>query len=276
LNPASTTSVAVEHVPVDAVQPHRPQTSGDVRVPGDDHAALAGAQRLGHVEAERGHVPVRADQAAVVQRRQRVGGIVEDPPAAFGGQRGQPGHVAGETGEVDRDQGADPAPVLQAQGLVGREHRLRGEVAGHRIHVGEDRVSADVADHLRGRGEGVGRGDHQAVTFDPEGFEAEVERGGPGVDGDRLPPLPDHGRERLLEAPAVPTGREPPAPEDLDHRLDIRLVDVGDVEGHPPDRCRGGRRHHRHRRRTERRRGTGGDGGWDQTVRGRGHLGLLS
>jgi len=61
--------------------------------------------------------------------------------------------------------------------------------------------------------------------------QREMERRGPGIERDRMLAAYVFG-EVCFEALNFLTGRKPPRLESLDHRLDLIVPDLGNVEGH--------------------------------------------
>jgi hypothetical protein len=174
-----------------ALVTQEPQLAGGGGVRGDGHAALDRRHVLGGVEAEHGRGPESAGGPAVQCRAVGLGSVFDDRQAVAGGEREQRAHRGGVPVQVHRDdrRGARRDCGGDRGGV---------EAEGDGVDVGEHRGRAGQGDGSCGRGEGERRDDHLITRADAQRQQGQVQRRGPGADGDAVPAVHEGG-ELVLE-----------------------------------------------------------------------------
>ena len=190
---------------------------GQDRVRRGDGAALGRRHVLGREERERGQVRQRAHRAAAVARADRVRRVLQQQGPRGVGHGTQLVHLGRVAGVVDRRD--DPGPGRQC-----RLGRLRVEVAGVLLHVGEHDVRAEQGGRRRGRHERQRRRDDVGPGAHARGGVGDVQRrrtagggddgGGAGVVG-----------EAALEGGDRRAGGEPVTAQHRGDGRDVVLVD---------------------------------------------------
>ena len=192
---------------------------------GIEHAALARRQLLVGVEGEGGGVAARArprtpSASTAPSAWQRV---LEQAEAALGGERLERRHRRRVAEDVDRQESRGRAPPTAAA------RRRRIDVERHRVDVAEDGRRALVQQAV-GRRDEAERGRHDLVAGAPaERADAEVERGVPLDDRDRVLD-PEPAGEVALEALQHRPQREPPRAQHLEHQLLLARPELGPRE----------------------------------------------
>src|SRR5262249_3836679 len=120
------------------VQGQRLDALGPFLVRGRHHATLARDDVLGHVEAERTQVAERAGVAAVVERFDGVGTVLDYLQAVSVGEVADRLHVAGPAGEVDGEDRPRPRRDPLSGVFDVEAHRLAVHVTQYRPAAGVD------------------------------------------------------------------------------------------------------------------------------------------
>ncbi len=220
--PAPAAVVALPGVaahPVEAQHPGTIQQLGVAR----QHAALAGRQVLGGVEAEGDRVVPRAHQAALVPGGNRVGRVLDDRQARA------PRHVPDGI-ELDRVAGVVDGQNRPGARRDGPGHGDGIDVEGVRLDIDQHGPRAHVLDHVHRGGEGERGGDHLGAGPDPERGEGRVHAGGAGAQREGAG-RPEVRRELGLEPLRLRTGGDPVRPQRVHDFLDLFLADKGRREG---------------------------------------------
>ena len=195
--PAAAGQVAAPGVLGHPVQPGPSHPGGAVGVVGGDHPALADRQVLRGVEAEAGQRP-----GPTGRPRARRRGRARRPPRR--GPRGSPPPRRARPGRTGRRPSAR-GPSPQAFGRRSRPlaPRCLGRHPGHRVDVDEHGPQPGVLDRVHRSAERHRGGEHRRTLVQAQRPERELDAGGAGGDGDRVP-RPDVRRELGLEAAAPP------------------------------------------------------------------------
>jgi hypothetical protein len=132
------------------------------------HAAFAGGDGLGRIEAEGGRVASGPDQPASIGGGQGVGGVLDDLESALARQRPDAVHVARLPRDVDGDDGLRPRGD---EGLDGGGVDVEG--VGPAIH--QDGPRLEVGDHLTGGGKRVSRDDDLVARAETDRLQSQME-----------------------------------------------------------------------------------------------------
>ena len=190
----------------------------------DEHAALAGGDRLGRVEGVGAGVAPGTRPAAVPAGAVGVGAVLEQEDAVLAAVVGDPLDVEGDVAaDVDDHRGA--RPVLLGLAL----EVLEGHAEVVAVAVDEDRLAARVDDGERRRHEGVGRAE-DLLALDAGEVERREGRAGPAAGGDRAQAV-QVGPRRLEAGGQVALG-----PALGQHDLVPELVQPGQVAAIKADR----------------------------------------
>ena len=170
----------------------------EVGVVRDDHAALAGGQLLVAVEGEDAHVADRANLATTIVGGNGFAGVFNDMEVELTGELEERLHVAGETENVDWENGADSGTRAEVGGnarvaVEGTERmeklaNLMGvEIQSDRVNIGEDRPSTLEECTIR-RGDKAERAGEDLVSgTDAEATNSKVQGGSAAADGNCVP-----------------------------------------------------------------------------------------
>ena len=200
-----------------AVQRQDADPVGQFGIVGQDHAAFAGGQVLGHVEAVTTAQTGSTHRAPVVSGFQGVRAVLDQHQVVLADDRHDGVHVAGAPGEM-HDQHRPGA-------LADRRLDRRGiDVHAGRIDVGQDRRGAAVDDRVHRGAEGQRRGDDLVARPEAGGDQAQVQGGRAGVDRDRVPGAAVGG-DRVLESPHPGARTEPAAAHGGHDLLDLGVLD---------------------------------------------------
>ena len=193
-----------------------------VLVVGRDHAAFARRHLLVRVEGPDGVLAVRAKVLTLVQRAERLAGVVDQGEAVLVGDRLQLGQLARVAEDVHRDDrpGARRDRCLDGGGI---------HVQRVRVDVGEDRRRALVEEAVSRRREGERRGDRLVAGLESGEHAQQVQTGGARRDGSGVGRA-DGGGELLLEAVDRGAERQAPGAEHLQDELLLALVEVGGAQ----------------------------------------------
>ena len=216
--PRAALVVALPRVLVHPVQTGDGDLLGERVVGGRDHAALGGGEILGGVETEAGEIADGADlrhpaPVHVPRRAGRVRRVLDDFQIVVARDLENAIHVAGVAGEVHRQNrahapiGAALERLLDARGI---------DVEGARIDVDEHRPRAQVAEHLRRRGESERRGDNLVARTDAERPQRQMQRAGAMRKRERMLGAHVLG-EFVLEAFGLGAGGDPSGAQCLEH-----------------------------------------------------------
>ncbi len=143
-------------------------------VVGGQHAAFAGSNGLGGVEAESRQFGNRSNPPAAVPRRQRVSRILDHMQAMAARHRMQRVKIASFARNMDRNDG----PCLRRNPAL-RIGGINIEASPHA--VAEYGTSPEICDDLGGRGKGVGGQQHLIPRLQADGVERQLQRGGTGI-----------------------------------------------------------------------------------------------
>ncbi len=111
---------------------------------------------------------------AAVPRRQGVGSIFDHVQAMAARHRMQRIKIAGFARNMNRNNG----PRLRRHPALG----IGGiDIETSRHAVAEHGTSAEICDHLGGRGKGVGRQQYFIARLQADGVERQLQRGGTGI-----------------------------------------------------------------------------------------------
>ena len=186
---------------------------GDIGAVGRDQAALPGRDVFRRVQGEARRVADRADLSAAVTALGRMRRVLHDRNA-----EGNDGvEVARLAREIDRQD------RLRSSGdRIGHARGIDVEVCVADVH--EHGCRARVDDHVRRCRPCDRRRDHLVAFADPERYEGEVERRGPGGERQHVLRLQVLGQPPL-EFRGPRSGRQPARPQRLGNGIDLVVAD---------------------------------------------------
>jgi hypothetical protein len=198
------------------------QSGGILGTSGQDHAALAGRNVLGDVEAEAPEVAERSRGVPVVARLDGVSAVFDDDQLVTRRQIPDGRDITRPAGEVHGDDRAGPR---RDGGLDGRGV----DVHGARIDIGEKRCGAGMDDCVGGRAERERRRDDLVTRLQSGDEDAQVQRRRAGAYGDGVRGTLVGG-EVLFQLRDLGAGAEPAAAQTVDDLVDLVLADGGGAE----------------------------------------------
>jgi hypothetical protein len=205
------------------VQPLPLQLRDQLAAIGRDHAAFAGGDVLGRVEAEHTGIAEGAGGTPLVGRPEGMRRILDQMESGRTRHGAELAHLAGPPREMDGDHGRGSRRDRGA-------HRRRIERQPTGQDIREHRHRTRVQDGVGCARKGDRRGDHLVSRSDPERAQHEMKAGGTGAHGDGVGGA-DGRREGLLEARGARTRPEPPRTQHLEDRALLL-----DAEGRPRER----------------------------------------
>jgi hypothetical protein len=163
----------------------------DFAVRSDQDPALPRGHLLVGVEGERRDVPVHSDPlAGAVDRAKRLAGVLEHPQSAIRGDLAERREIRRVSEDVDREQAGGVLPHRGSCLLWINRQR-------DRIDVGEDGCGALVKQAVGRCDEGQRAGDDLIALAPAQRPHAEVKRGRPARDRDRVAVTEPVGEVRL-------------------------------------------------------------------------------
>ncbi len=145
------------------------ETHRHVGVVGGDHPAFTGGDDLAGVEGVRREVGAGTDRPPPIRAPDGARGVLDDGDAPLVRDLMDGLQVRRHAALMNDDDSPGP----RRENLL---DRLRRQVAGIGIDVGEHGDRPDVARDIGGRDEGERRNDHLVVRFDVRDDEGQVER----------------------------------------------------------------------------------------------------